>query len=144
MERFTSESTNKVVVTEIAEKANQFFGSIRTEKNEYGALMSAVVESGVALSDHFDYKFSGKKTTEEMNNLIMQKLQRDSSGQIQFGLDLQGGSSFLVEMQMNSTNQGRAGGCPVPGGGSACDAVSTMSLAAWSSRTYGRWVRTRS
>ena len=75
------------------------------EKNEYGALMSAVVESGVALTNHFDYKFSGKKTTEEMNNLIMQKLQRDSSGQIQFGLDLQGGSSFLVEMQMNSTNR---------------------------------------
>ena len=75
------------------------------EKNEYGALMSAVVESGVALTNHFDYKFSGKKTTEEMNNLIMQKLQRDSSGQIQFGLDLQGGSSFLVEMQMNSTNK---------------------------------------
>ena len=106
LDRFTSESTNKVVVTEIAVTAQtNFLAQSESEKNEYGALMSAVVESGVALSDHFDYKFSGKKTTEEMNNLIMQKLQRDSSGQIQFGLDLQGGSSFLVEMQMNSTNR---------------------------------------
>ena len=106
LDRFTSESTNKVVVTEIAATAKtNFLAQSESEKNEYGALMSAVVESGVALSDHFDYKFSGKKTTEEMNNLIMQKLQRDSSGQIQFGLDLQGGSSFLVEMQMNSTNR---------------------------------------
>ena len=76
LDRFTSESTNKVVVTEIAETAQtNFLAQSESEKNEYGALMSTVVESGVALSDHFDYKFSGKKTTEEMNNLIMQKLQ---------------------------------------------------------------------
>ncbi len=109
LERFQSESansTNRVAVTSIFETAKESFDAQpELEKNEYGALMSAVDESGEALSDHFNYKFSGKKTTEEMNTLIMQKLQRDSSGQIQFGLDLQGGSSFLVQMKTNNINQ---------------------------------------
>ena len=108
LDRFVSQAKeeNKDNAKNIALIARTNFNAQpELEKNEYGALMSAVVESGVALTNHFDYKFSGKKTTEEMNNLIMQKLQRDSSGQIQFGLDLQGGSSFLVEMQMNSTNR---------------------------------------
>ena len=109
LERFQSESansTNRGAVTSIYETAKESFGAQpELEKNEYGALMSAVDESGEALSDHFNYKFSGKKTTEEMNTLIMQKLQRDSSGQIQFGLDLQGGSSFLVQMKTNNINQ---------------------------------------
>ena len=109
LERFQSESansTNRVAVTSIYETAKESFDAQpELEKNEYGALMSAVDESGEALSDHFNYKFSGKKTTEEMNTLIMQKLQRDSSGQIQFGLDLQGGSSFLVQMKTNNINQ---------------------------------------
>ena len=109
LERFQSESansTNRAAVTSIYETAKDSFDAQpELEKNEYGALMSAVDESGEALSDHFNYKFSGKKTTEEMNTLIMQKLQRDSSGQIQFGLDLQGGSSFLVQMKTNNINQ---------------------------------------
>ena len=109
LERFQSESansTNRAPVTSIYETAKDSFDAQpELEKNEYGALMSAVDESGEALSDHFNYKFSGKKTTEEMNTLIMQKLQRDSSGQIQFGLDLQGGSSFLVQMKTNNINQ---------------------------------------
>ena len=109
LKRFESESansTNRVAVTSIYETAKESFDAQpELEKNEYGALMSAVDESGEALSDHFNYKFSGKKTTEEMNTLIMQKLQRDSSGQIQFGLDLQGGSSFLVQMKTNNINQ---------------------------------------
>lgn len=109
LERFQSESansTNRGAVTSIFETAKESFDAQpELEKNEYGALMSAVDESGEALSDHFNYKFSGKKTTEEMNTLIMQKLQRDSSGQIQFGLDLQGGSSFLVQMKTNNINQ---------------------------------------
>ena len=109
LKRFQSESansTNRGAVTSIYETAKESFDAQpELEKNEYGALMSAVDESGEALSDHFNYKFSGKKTTEEMNTLIMQKLQRDSSGQIQFGLDLQGGSSFLVQMKTNNINQ---------------------------------------
>jgi len=106
LDRFVSEAKeeNKADAENIAKIARTNFVA-QFEENEYGALMSAVVESGVALTNHFDYRFSGKKTTKEMNDLIMQKLQRDSSGQIQFGLDLQGGSSFLVEMQMNTTNK---------------------------------------
>ncbi len=109
LERFKSESassTDRAAVISIHETAEATFNAQEEqEKNEYGALMSAVTESGVALTNHFNYKFSGKKTTKELNDLIMQKLQRDSSGQIQFGLDLQGGSSFLVQMKTNSISQ---------------------------------------
>ena len=106
LDRFESQATNKVVITDIRKTAQtKFEAQTESEKNEYGTLMSAVKESGVALSDHYNYKFSGKKTKKELNDLIMQKLQRESSGQIQFGLDLQGGSSFLVQMETNSLNQ---------------------------------------
>ncbi len=108
LDRFVSQAheTNKVVITDIRKTAKtNFDAQAPSEKNEYGALMSSVKESGVALSDHYNYKFSGKKTKKELNDLIMQKLQRESSGQIQFGLDLQGGSSFLVQMETNSLNQ---------------------------------------
>ena len=108
LDRFVSQAheTNKVVITDIRKTAKtNFDAQAPSEKNEYGALMSSVKESGVALSDHYNFKFSGKKTKKELNDLIMQKLQRESSGQIQFGLDLQGGSSFLVQMRTNSLNQ---------------------------------------
>ena len=36
------------------------------------------------------------------NTFILNQLQRDASGKIKLGLDLQGGTSFLVEMDTNS------------------------------------------
>ena len=77
LDRFVSQAheTNKVVITDIRKTAKtNFDAQAPSEKNEYGALMSSVKESGVALSDHYNYKFSGKKTTEEMNNLIHDKV----------------------------------------------------------------------
>ncbi|MEE2614788.1 MAG: protein translocase subunit SecD [Verrucomicrobiota bacterium] len=106
LEQFISESNdqNSQVIIDIHKTAESNFVAQTDSKNEYGALLSAVENSGASLKDHFDYRFSGKKSDKEFNDSILQRLQRDSSGQIQYGLDLQGGSSFLVAMQMDNTN----------------------------------------
>ena len=106
LEQFISESNdqNSPAILNIHKTAESNFVAQTDSQNEYGALLSAVEESGVSLKNHFDYKFSGKKSDKEYNDSILQKLQTESSGQIRYGLDLQGGSSFLVAMQMNNTN----------------------------------------
>ena len=106
LEQFISESNdqNSPAILNIHKTANSNFVAQTDSQNEYGALLSAVEESGVSLKNHFDYKFSGKKSDKDYNDSILQKLQAESSGQIRYGLDLQGGSSFLVAMQMNKTN----------------------------------------
>src|SRR6266850_264842 len=51
------------------------------------------------------YNVKGQK---EPNNYVLHQLQRDSSGRIRLGLDLQGGSQFLVEMdtsKLSDTNE---------------------------------------
>ena len=106
LEQFISESNdqNSPAILNIHKTAKSNFDAQTDSQNEYGALLSAVEESGVSLKNHFDYKFSGKKSDKDYNDSILQKLQTESSGQIRYGLDLQGGSSFLVAMQMNNTN----------------------------------------
>ena len=106
LEQFISESNdqNSPAILNIHKTAESNFVAQTDSQNEYGALLSAVEESGVSLKNHFDYKFSGKKSDKDYNDSILQKLQTESSGQIRYGLDLQGGSSFLVAMQMNKTN----------------------------------------
>ncbi len=106
LEQFISESNdqNSPAILNIHKTAKSNFVAQTDSQNEYGALLSAVEESGVSLKNHFDYKFSGKKSDKDYNDSILQKLQTESSGQIRYGLDLQGGSSFLVAMQMNNTN----------------------------------------
>src|ERR1017187_1613615 len=43
------------------------------------------------------------------NTFILNQLQRDASGKIKLGLDLQGGTSFLVEMDTNRLAQAQEG-----------------------------------
>ena len=107
LEQFISESNdpNSQVISDIYSAAKSNLVAQTDSKNEYGALLSAVEASGVSLKDYFDFRYSGQKSDKELNDAILQKLQKKSSGQIQYGLDLQGGSSFLVAMKMNSTNE---------------------------------------
>ena len=105
LEKFVSESNDREspIILGISESARTNFIQ-QQSSNEYGALLSAVEESGVSLKNHFDYIARGKKSDKEINNSILQKIQSEANGQIQYGLDLQGGSSFLVAMKMNNTN----------------------------------------
>ena len=105
LEKFVSESNDREspIILGISESARTNFIQ-QQSSNEYGALLSAVEESGVSLKNHFNYIARGKKSDKEINNSILQKIQSEANGQIQYGLDLQGGSSFLVAMKMNNTN----------------------------------------
>jgi SecD/SecF fusion protein len=46
------------------------------------------------------------KSEKDPNTYILNRLQREASGKIKLGLDLIGGSSFLVEMQTNKLSEG--------------------------------------
>ncbi len=57
------------------------------------------------------FKFIDAKDQLYPNTFILNQLQRDASGKIKLGLDLQGGTSFLVEMDTNKlANPEDAGG----------------------------------
>ena len=64
--------------------------------NEFGDLYKAVEASGLALTNYFPKMKFGERTPN--NRLVLQSLQKRVAGQIQLGLDLKGGSSFLVAM----------------------------------------------
>ena len=64
--------------------------------NEFGDLYDAVEASGLALTNYFPKMKFGEQVPN--NRLVLQALQKRVAGQIQLGLDLKGGSSFLVAM----------------------------------------------
>ena len=77
------------------------------------------------------FPFVNAKDQMYPNTFILNQLQRDASGRIKLGLDLQGGTSFLVEMDTNvlyAGHQQRAGAVgfdergAVAGGGGAAQA----------------------
>src|SRR5436190_4407662 len=47
------------------------------------------------------FPFYEAKTETHPNNYILNQLQREAAGKIRLGLDLQGGTSFLVRMETN-------------------------------------------
>ena len=69
------------------------------DSNEFGNLYDAVERSGLALTNYFPKMKFGSQAPD--NRLVLQALQKRVAGQIQLGLDLKGGSSFLVAMDTN-------------------------------------------
>jgi len=69
------------------------------DSNEFGDLYKAVEASGLALTNYFPKIKFGEQAPD--NRLVLQALQKRVAGQIQLGLDLKGGSSFLVAMGDN-------------------------------------------
>ena len=70
--------------------------------NEFGLLYKAVEASGLALTNYFPKMKFGEQAPN--NRLVLQTLQKRVAGQIQLGLDLKGGSSFLVAMDTNKVD----------------------------------------
>jgi hypothetical protein len=64
---------------------------------------------------------AGKDT----NRIILNRLQRDALGQIKLGLDLQGGMSFVVQMQTNELKDPRTLNAPWTRRWKSCAAAST-------------------
>ncbi len=63
-------------------------------ENEYKNLLDAVGTNDI--SRHFDFDTKGAK---DPNVAVLNWIQRKASGKIKLGLDLQGGSSFVVQME---------------------------------------------
>jgi SecD/SecF fusion protein len=77
--------------------------------NEFGTLYEAVEASGLVLTNYNFPKMTFRGQVPD-NRLVLQKLQKQVAGQIQLGLDLKGGSSFLVAIDTNKLENTAAGG----------------------------------
>ena len=77
--------------------------------NEFGTLYEAVEASGLVLTNYNFPKMTFRGQVPD-NRLVLQKLQKQVAGQIQLGLDLKGGSSFLVAMDTNKLENAAASG----------------------------------
>ncbi len=66
--------------------------------NEFAALQIAIGTNDIQKY----FPFIGAKNQVHPNLFILNRLQRDAAGKIKLGLDLQGGTSFLVEMDTNA------------------------------------------
>ena len=85
------------------------FDSNDKNSNEFGTLYEAVEASGLVLTNYNFPKMTFRGQVPD-NRLVLQKLQKQVAGQIQLGLDLKGGSSFLVAMDTNKLENTAAGG----------------------------------
>ena len=74
----------------------------KDNSNEFGDLYDAVEKSGLALTKYFPNMKFGEQAPD--NRLVLQALQKRVAGQIRLGLDLKGGSSFLVAMDTNKVD----------------------------------------
>ena len=90
-----------------AAKAN--FKPKDENSNEFGTLYEAVEASGLVLTNYNFPKMTFRGQVPD-NRLVLQKLQKQVAGQIQLGLDLKGGSSFLVAMDTNKLENAAASG----------------------------------
>lgn len=82
--------------TNIVQKA-QAFQQANTNITGFAALTKAIDTNDIQSY----FPFINARGATHPTTFILNQLQRDASGKIKLGLDLQGGTSFLVEMQTN-------------------------------------------
>jgi len=76
---------------------------------EFDNLLAAIGTNDI--TPYFSRPFPSAKQQLDPTTYVLNQLQRDASGKIKLGLDLQGGTSFLVEMDTNKlTNPNEAAG----------------------------------
>jgi len=94
---FARRAVNRdAVFTNILEKARALQQA--HPEREFASLQEAI--GNASITNYFP--FFDAKNQLHPNVYILNQLQRDASGKIKLGLDLQGGTSFLVEMDTNA------------------------------------------
>ncbi|HXF09851.1 MAG TPA: hypothetical protein VN625_03635, partial [Desulfuromonadaceae bacterium] len=102
---------SRSLIQEFANKADQnqdvTFSNIVTEAQaiQKGGTNSEFINLREAIGTNDIQKYFGNITASNQPNptvFILNQLQRDASGKIKLGLDLQGGMEFLVEMDTNA------------------------------------------
>ncbi len=103
VQEFSRRAQNRdTAFTDIVKEARQLQSA---GTNEFAALQFATSTND--LQKYFPFIASAKNQIHP-NLYILNRLQRDAAGKIKLGLDLQGGTSFLVEMdtsKVSDTNQ---------------------------------------
>ena len=92
----TQNEAFKAIVT----TAKEDFNPTNSLTDQYRSLRSAIGTND--LQQFFNYSTRGEK---DPNKAILGRLQRESAGQFKLGLDLQGGSSVLVQLSSNKVAQ---------------------------------------
>ena len=74
--------------------------------SEFANLRAAIGTNDIQAISHL----STRRIKRDPTTFILNRLQRDASGKIKLGLDLQGGTAFLVEMDTNALAASAANG----------------------------------
>ena len=109
IEQFDKATNKDADFDKVYQTALANFDSNDKNSNEFGTLYEAVEASGLVLTNYNFPKMTFRGQVPD-NRLVLQKLQKQVAGQIQLGLDLKGGSSFLVAMDTNKLENTAAGG----------------------------------
>ena len=109
IEQFGKATNKDADFDKVLQTANANFDADDKNSNEFGTLYEAVEASGLVLPNYNFPKMTFRGQVPD-NRLVLQKLQKQVAGQIQLGLDLRGGSSFLVAIDTNKLENAAAGG----------------------------------
>ena len=107
--QFGKATNRDAAFDQVFEAAKEAHDSSNKNSNEFGILHKAVEEAGLVLTNYNwspKLKFRGQVPN---NRLVLQTLQKQVAGKIQLGLDLKGGSSFLVAMDVTDLEEGSTG-----------------------------------
>ena len=109
IEQFGKATNKDADFDKVLQAANANFDADDKNSNEFGTLYEAVEASGLVLTNYNFPKMTFRGQVPD-NRLVLQKLQKQVAGQIQLGLDLRGGSAFLVAIDTNKLENAAAGG----------------------------------
>src|SRR6266516_1952804 len=104
LQDFQAKARSKdAVFSNVVERAQQLQKQL--PNRTYGNLKEAIGTNDITRY----FPFINAKGEKEPSTYVLNRLQRDASGKIKLGLDLQGGTSFLVELDTSklSTNTQR-------------------------------------
>jgi SecD/SecF fusion protein len=97
IEQFTSRADRPdATFTNILQRA-EALRAANTNSSDFAVLSQAIGTNDIQIY----FPFIAAKAQLDPATFILNQLQRDASGKIKLGLDLQGGTSFLVEMDTN-------------------------------------------
>jgi len=113
--------TNRDLIQEFSESAIKIdatFTNIVAQANAYQKAGTnnefVALDTAAGTNDLRPYfPFAGANSAAHPNTFILNRLQRQAAGQIKLGIDLQGGTSFLVEMDTNVLNSVETNGAHV-------------------------------
>jgi SecD/SecF fusion protein len=102
IEEFQSRAVNTDTnFNAIVQRARELQKQAQTPGRAFASLLEAIGTNNITRY----FQFGTAATEDDPTLAILHRLQKDAAGKIKLGLDLQGGTSFLVEMETNQIAQ---------------------------------------